>query len=261
MKGYEVRALREDRMKPKYPTAVRTAVRLGLAVLFAITVLVTHAARADEFAYEANSDSQFGFIDLSTGVFTQLGTLPVTLDGLAVYQGEIYGYGAGSGTLYQVDPTNGKLTMIGTAPFNYRGIGSTTKGIYGFDQDMVLYSIDPKTGAAKKIGATGLSNPSGFGVSSGQKVLYITPTFSAGCSGTYLYSVSTSSGKSKKIGSTSVCGIGALAFEDGVLYGGVFSPTAVYTLNTRTGVASPVADVTGTTGYFYGLVPTAQVAP
>lgn len=236
--------------------------RFHFALCVLVLVLpVTHAARADELAYEVNSDSQFGFIDLSTGAFTQLGTLSVTLDGLAVYQGKIYGYGAGSGTLYQVDPTNGNLTTIGTALFNYRGIGSTAKGVYGFDQDMVLYSIDPKTGAPKKIGATGLSNPSGFGVSSGQKVLYITPTFSAGCSGTYLYSVSTRSGKARQIGSTGVCGIGALAFEDGVLYGGVFSPTAVYTLSTRTGVASPVADVTGTSGYFYGLVPTAQVAP
>jgi hypothetical protein len=219
-------------------------------------------AGADEFAYEVDSTGQFGFIDLGTGVFTQLGSLSVTLCGLAVHKGRLYGYGpcATSGTLYEVNPTNGALKIIGTAPFNYRGLGSTTKGLYGFDPNMNLYSISPTTGSTTFIGATGLKNPSGFGVSDGLDTLYITPT-PPNDENTPLYSVDTTNGTAIYIGLTGVYGIGALAVQDGKLYAGVFSPTTVYTLDTSTGAATFVADVTGTTSYFYGLAPSAQVAP
>jgi hypothetical protein len=253
---------KERKMRRTYPITTAALARICLVVVCAVILVVSApSASADEFAYEVNSAGQFGFIDLNTGVFTQLGILSVTLDGLAVYQGKVYGYGAGSGTLYRVDPTNGDVTIVGSAPFNYRGLGSSTEGLYGFDQNMMLYSVDATTGTPTKVGPTGLTNPSGFGVSSGQKTLYITPTFSAGCSGTFLYSVSTKRGKAKLIGSTGACGIGAMVVEDGTLYAGAFSPIAVYTLNAKTGVATAVANVTGTSGYFYGMVPAAQVAP
>lgn len=244
--------------------ALTKMAKVGLASLCLIPFLVgAPQARADEFAYEVNSDGQFGFIDLNTGAFTNLGTLSVTLCGLAVHAGHLYGYGpcGTSGTLYEVNPANGTLTTIGTAPFAYRGLGSTTQGLYGFDQSMNLYSVNPNTGATKLIGSTGLSNPSGFGVSDGLGTLYITPTFEAGCSGTWLYSVNTRTAVPKQIGLTGLCGIGAMAVQDGKLYAGVFSPFAVYTLSTKTGTATFLADISGTSGYFYGLAPSAQTAP
>ncbi len=241
---------------------MKSVPKFALAFAFALVFLVLIPnACADEYAYEVNSLGQFGFIDLTTGVFTPLGTMSVTLGGIGIYQGNIYGYELGTGTLYQVNSATGAVTQIGTTTFVYRGMGSTSAGLWGFDQNMALYSVDPTNGSTTLIGSTGLRNPSGFGVADGLTTLYVTPTFNAGCSGTWLYSVNTSTAAVRRIGKTGVCGIGAMAVEDGTLYAGVFSPTAVYTVNEKTGAATLVADISGTSGYFYGLAPAAQVAP
>jgi len=238
---------------------------LGFAVLCLVSLLAgAPQAKANEFAYEINSYGQFGFIDLNTGAFTQLGNMSVTLCGLAVSKGRLYGYGpcGTSGTLYEVNPVNGSLATVGTAPFSYSGLGSTAKGLYGFDQNMNLYSVNPNTGATTLIGPTGLTtaDASGFAVCDGLGTLYITPT-PIGSFNTPLYSVNVKTGKAVLIGSTGVYGIGALIVQDGKLYAGVFSPVAVYTLSMKTGAATFLANISGTSGYFYGLAPTAQVAP
>ncbi len=242
----------------------RTVRSLALvALLVSIFLAFQPSALADHLAYEVTSTSQFGVIDLDTGVFTPIGTLSVTLCGLAVYHGNLYGYGpcGTGGKLYEVNPANGSETAIGPASSSYRFLGSTTKGIYGFDSNLNLYSIDPTTGAATLIGATGLSSPTGFGVSTNSATLYITPS-SSGCGvgHTLLYSVNTTTATATEIGTTNLpCGSGASVFENNTLYtGGNISPIAVYTLNTTSGTATLVADVSGA-GYFYGLAPKVPV--
>jgi hypothetical protein len=226
---------------------------LGIMVLFT----GQSVARADDYAYETTSSAQFGIIDLTTGVFTQLGNSSIPLIGLGAYGGNLYGPGLHSGTLYQVNTANGALITIGKAAFAYRGFGSTTSGLYGFDQNMNLYSINPVTGAAALIGPTGLANPGGFGVSTGSATLYITPT-PEGSTRTPLYSVNTSTGSAILIGYPGFYGSGASVYVNGTLYAGAFSPLAVYTLNTQAGVGKLVAHVSGTGSYFYGLAPASQ---
>ncbi len=244
-------------------TMFRNVKNLAFVVLLSMFLAFQPLARADHFAYEVTSSAQFGVIDLDTGAFTQISKLSVSLCGLAVYQGNLYGDGpcGSASTLYEVNPSNGSETVIGTVPFVYTGLGSTTKGIYGFDQDMNLYSIDATTGAATKIGSTGLANPTGFGVSTGSDTLYITPS-SSGCGvgHTLLYSVNATTGAASEIGSTNLpCGSGASVFENNTLYtGGNISPIAVYTLNPANGAATLIADVSGA-AFFTGLAPKVPV--
>lgn len=228
-----------------------------LASILFVTIQIS--AWADDYAYEVTSSAQFGIIDLTTGVFNQIGNSGLAIIGLGAHNGTLYGvYG---NTLYRVSPVNGSLTPVGNAPFVYRGFGSTTSGLYGFDQNMYLYSVSPTSGGVTPIGSTGLSNPSGLGVSTGSQTLYVTPTPSAGCSGTYLYWIDTTTGAAHDIGPTGFCGSGASVMVNGTLYAGVFSPLAVYTLNTQTGVGTFIANVSGTTSYFYGLAPLPPTAP
>ena len=226
---------------------------LGVMVFFTLELV----ARADDYAYETTGSAQFGIIDLTTGVFTQFGNSSIPVIGLGVYGANLYGPGLHSGTLYEVNRANGTLTAIGNAPFIYRGFGSTKSGLYGFDQEMNLYSINPTTGAATLIGPTGLSNPGGFGVSTGSATLYITPT-PEGSRRTSLYSVDTATGSATPIGYPGFYGSGASVFVNGTLYAGAFSPLAVYTLNTQAGVGRLVAHVSGTGSYFYGLAPASR---
>lgn len=229
-----------------------TVLTVGMFFAFQLT------ASADDYAYEVTSSAQFGIIDLTTGVFVPIGNSSVAIIGLGVHNGTLYGvYG---NTLYRVSLVNGILTPVGNAPFVYRGFGSTMTGLYGFDQNMNLYSINPTNGAATSIGSTGLSNPGGLGVSTGSATLYITPT-QEGSQNTELYWVDTTTGAANFVGYTGFYGSGASVLVNGTLYAGVFSPLAVYTLNTQTGQGMFVASVSGTTSYFYGLAPLPPTAP
>ena len=60
------------------------------------------------------ASSEFGTLDVTTGVFTSLGTTAVPLDGLAFNSsGTLFGIDNTGSTLYTVNPTNGALTTIG----------------------------------------------------------------------------------------------------------------------------------------------------
>jgi uncharacterized repeat protein (TIGR03803 family) len=204
-------------------------------------------------AYMGTITGDFGTIDLNTGAFSLLGNSGVTLAGMAVANGTLYGssYETGSGTLYTINPTNGSLAVVGTSPVNFWGFGSTISSLYVVGLDFNLYSIDSTSGAATLIGPTGLSLSGGlwYGVSTNSSTLY----FSAGAS---LYTLDTATGAATPVGSTGGPQLGALLLEGGILYGGEDSPAlAVATLNPATGAATTGPAVTGTTGIIFALAP------
>ena len=168
-----------------YPiTALCFAARVVVIIAF-LGLAVT--AKAGDHAYVVTSTAQFGTIDLNTGAFTQIGSMSQTLCNLGTYAGNLYGYACGTSTLYQINPANGSLTLIGSAEqvTSYRGMGSTTTGLYGFDQSMNLYSINASTGAATLIGPTGFPcNPGGFTGSTGSTTLYFLASNDFSCTGT-----------------------------------------------------------------------------
>ena len=121
---------------------------------------------ADVFAYEATGPgNEFGIIDLTTGVFTPLSNMGLTL--------------AGTGDI-------GNTYLL---------FGSTTSGPCGVGWNDVLYSINPATGAATEIGSTGLPIGGVMGMSAGGNTLYVTANNA-------LYALSTTTGAATFITTT-----------------------------------------------------------
>jgi len=215
------------------------------------------SAPTDSIAYVALGTNEFGTIDLNTGVFTQIGNMGQLLSGLGVVGGRLYG-GVNTGdTLYRVNPTTGRLTAVGTGSILYADTGSTTSGLYalsclascGVGGARDLYSINSATGAATLIGSTGIGQENiAIGMSSGGGTLYFT-------SDSDLYSLNTTTGAATLIGNTGLSAIGALVFENGVLYAGLYPSAQVYALNPRTGAAHLVSTCGGCAGAFWGLAP------
>lgn len=199
-------------------------------------------------AYVITGAGQFGTLDLHTGAFTALGNAGVLLGGLGVYRGNLYGGQHNGNTLYQVNPADGSLTAVGKsniADFNL--FGSTTSGLYALDSNFNLYSVDPTSAAATRIGSTGFSAPGCCtALSSGAPDLYFVTTLG---SGTTLYSLNTATGAPTVIGPTNTGNIGALVFENGTLYAGAYRG-GIYTLNTATGQGTSICD---SAGNFWGL--------
>jgi len=185
----------------------------------------------------------FGTIDLNTGLFTQLGNSAAELTGLGLAGGILYG-GAGN-TLYQVNPANGTLTAVGSGSIPSYLTGSTPGGLFGIDLNGNLYSINPGTGATTLIGSIGFSlvGTNSDALSGGSSALYLA------VDGT-LYSVNTSTGAATAIGSTATR-IAGLAFENGTLFAGLnIAPHSIDTLDTGSGAATFVANVSGVSGFF-----------
>ena len=103
-------------------------------------------------------NSVFGAINLRNGQFTQLGGAFQYL-GLGEVNGTLYTINNTGliGSLYTVNPVNGRATLVGSTGLAVGDFGSTTSGLYALDNYVVsgslhLYSINPTTGAATLIG-------------------------------------------------------------------------------------------------------------
>src|SRR5271157_4914342 len=69
-------------------------------------------AGADDFAYEATGNNNFGTIDLTTGAYTQIGNMGALLSGLGVAGGNVYGGIEGTSSLERVNLATGALTLV-----------------------------------------------------------------------------------------------------------------------------------------------------
>lgn len=190
----------------------------------AIVLLLTSAAYAGPNAYLYTGNEYWGTINLTTGMFTVLGNTGVKLASTGEYKGTIYGADLFGDTLYRVNLANGHLTAIGNGSISYYDLGSTAIGLYGLGDNSDLYSINPATGATTLIGPTGVSL-STTGMSNGPGGLYMTVDSGAD---SLLYRLNTSTGKATLIGNTGVARIGALVWENRVLYAGEGSPGTNY---------------------------------
>jgi hypothetical protein len=232
--------------------------RAVLGSMAALTLaVVSTTARADALAYDFTKSDQFGIIDLTTGVFSEIGNTGTLLSGLGVApNGNIYGGGINGSELYEVSKATGALTAIGSGSFTYAGFGSTTTGLYALSRAGNLYSVNQNTGAGTLIGATHLNGAiignDTYGMSTGSNVLYFT---GAGD----LYTLNTATGAATLVGPTASATFGADVYENGTLYGGSNSPLAVYTLNPATGAGTLDASVSGGADRFWGLTPIASV--
>jgi hypothetical protein len=141
--------------------------KLALALTLALS---TAAANADPLVYVLGGSGQFGTMNLSTGSFTAIGP------GISVGTGGLVQGPSGTllslgfdGNLNRINPTTGVLSSIGatglgdcslpTSPCGSNSaniIGKAGSTIYATDLANNLYSVNPTTGAATLIGATGI---------------------------------------------------------------------------------------------------------
>jgi hypothetical protein len=172
-------------MKTTEPTWDKTVVlskltllSQALIVLLAFTLSAT-AARADNFAYVvalSSNGPQFGAVELGTGRFVPIGKPePVQLSNLVWWKGSLLSLAASdphAGDLVRINPSNGKITVIGATGLGYNAFDLAEAGgkLYLTDFSNNFYSVDPHTGAATLIAATGMppdpntpftSNPDG----------------------------------------------------------------------------------------------------
>ena len=216
-----------------------------LFLLFAV------AAQANNLAYMGTVSGDFGTIDMNTGVFTYLGNSGVTLAGMAVANGTLFGssYHTSTGILYSINPANGSPTSIGTSSLDIDDFGSTTSGLYAVGVDANLYSINASTGAPTLIGPTGLGFGTWRSLSTNSSTLYF-------ADGVNLYTLSPTTGAATLIGNMGGPEMGAMVLEGGFLYGGENLPGySVDTLNTSTGAATTGPGVTGVSSSFFALAP------
>ena len=133
-------------------------------------VLSTAAAKANPVVYVLGDSGQFGTVDLANGSFTQVGPgIPVGTGGLIQGpSGNLLSLGF-NGNLNSINPVTGLLTNIGptglgdcTLPTSPCGLNSANilgkvgSNIYATDLANKLYSVNPTTGVATLIGATGI---------------------------------------------------------------------------------------------------------
>lgn len=238
-------------------------VKFRYAVCFALLFLLSAAvAKADNMAFMGTVNGSFGVLDLNTGTFTLDGNSGLTLAGMAVANGMLYGSSyhiSGSGTLYTINPANGAVTAVGSSTVDIDDFGSTTSGLFVVGTNGNLYSINASTGAATFIGATGFGTSIPFGswrsLSTNSSTLFF-------ANGTSLYTLSTTTGAATLIGGTGGPEEGALLFEGGTLWGGENSPSyGIDTLNTSTGAATFSSSVSGISNSFFALAPNPLPTP
>jgi len=229
----------------------------------ALLILSGGALKADNMAYAALDGGDFGTIDLTTGAFTYLGNSGVTLSGLAVFNGVLYGdsLGGGTGTLYTVNPANGSLTTVGNAGVSggFVDFGDTTTGLFAEGFNGNLYSINSATGAATLLGATTPAYAGGYSsISLNSSTLYYTQ----GANNNF-YTLNTITGAATLVGSLGdSLEMGAIIFEDNILYAAEDSPASnIDTINTATGSATVGPAVTGAPDVIFGLAPNPVPVP
>lgn len=134
-----------------------------LAILLAVAFLVS-SANAGPLVYVVTGTQQFGTVDLSTGQFNAIGGgMPDALSNLVWWKdGTLLTVTLGGanapGSLAKINPATGEETIIGQTGlgFNTFDLGEARGQLYATDLSNVIYSVDPATGVATPITATGI---------------------------------------------------------------------------------------------------------
>lgn len=142
---------------------------LAVPALAAFLVLVpgARAAKAAAQVFVVTFSGEFGTVNLSNGVFRQIGAnVPESLGNLVWANGTLYSLATGGsnvGDLVKINPSTGQVTDVGPTglgpdAFSLGGVGGnlylTDFNVGGGVQN--LYSVNPATGAATLIGPTGV---------------------------------------------------------------------------------------------------------
>jgi hypothetical protein len=222
---------------------------------------------------DPTSSSYYGAVDLATGGFTEISTLPFSAAGFArsgaylytaPYAAEDNDFSADP-NFYRLTPSTGALQAVsaaglGDAGVAFLGLGSTPGGMFAIGADPVTGDFDlfaiSTSGASILIGSTGLTPPAGeVSLSTGSATLYM-------ANENELYSVNTTTATVSDIGPIGTTGDGFAALTEvgSVLYGAYvddqYSDTTseLYSLATSSpGGGAYIASVLPASGQIYAL--------
>jgi hypothetical protein len=217
-------------------------------LLLALDLTLPGTAGAGTLEYAVTQNNQFGTVDLQTGGFTKLGTLPGTnqsaiLDLARLPSGLLYGLN-GSNELLLINPVALTTSPVGNAGF-YNGYIETMAfrsdgAVFGISTGSGLYALNPNTGAS-----TFVALLSGAGYEGITAIGYWDIKFD-NASNLYflntniLYTVDTSNGQLIKDGPINGFNVYALGYENGTLYG--FTGNGkIISISTVTGAGAVVA--------------------
>ena len=138
---------------------LKTAIPPTLFVLLGL-VLLTASAGAAPTVYVVTVNQQFGTVDLASGSFHAIGApAPEPMSNLVWGpDGSLFTLFTLSGSLAKINPVTGKTTVIGPTglglnAFTLAGVG---RKLYLTDFSNNIYSVNPHTGAATFMRATGM---------------------------------------------------------------------------------------------------------
>ena len=196
---------------------------------------------APVMGYSVDGNDDFYKIDLTTGVATLIGPLPVAIadmEGLAFdpKTGVLYGVDDTTEKLFTIDPSDGMATEVGDLGVSIIDLGLT------FDPDGNLwmatevpgkfYSIDKTTGAATEVGSLVVLGVTALAAASDGTIYGLDPAYDD------LVTIDPATGEATAVGplGISVENSGLDFDANGVLWG-INVDGTVFTINTLTGEA------------------------
>jgi hypothetical protein len=222
---------------------------LRVVSFFALIALICAArprdASADQTVYAVGSGNEFGTISLSTGAFTQIGTLALPSSdqiwGMGFgADGNLYGMDSLNAALYRISTTDASVTNLGNIGLGEIGVGSDASGkFYGLTSSFnsTLFTFNAPSPATVQVGPIGFQSYGLTAVTPDGSVMYTDYGNNFGTNS--LARVDTATGATTRIGN-----IGHLVdtglFVGGTLYGFAYLPDEIISINTATGAGTVV---------------------
>jgi Repeat of unknown function (DUF6923) len=227
------------------------------SILVAVALTLSTGVNA---AYITISTSTGGIydVDTTTGAASFVASGVVLTDIAMDASGNLWGVDFDD--LYSIDVNTNTFTKVGSlAAYGMNALTFNNSGttLYGANfTNNNFYSIDTTSGSATSLGAGGYASAGDLAFNSAGDLFFAADT---GSNDT-LASVNTGTWSSSAIGLTGINDAYGLAFVDGVMYG-VSAAKGMYTINTSTGVATHIVNITGITGDVYGATISAVPVP
>jgi hypothetical protein len=232
------------------PAQMARLVNLALVVCLCGCALLGSAGRAAAaMVYVAGSGNEFGTLDLTTGAFTQIGTLNLpagdNLFGMGFgADGNLYGLDSSTpnAELYRINITTAQVTAIGALGHSAIDATADASGkMYAISQDAngLFYTLSPPSTTTTDVGSIGIHSSGLAAVTADGSQLFTSATDPV-TGDADLYSVNQATGLATEIGDTGFFIINGL-FVNGTLYGFDDVTDAIVTINTTTGAATQVA--------------------
>jgi hypothetical protein len=232
---------------------------IALAAIGLSAATKPSTADAASLVYVAGSGNEFGTIDLTTGSYTNIGTLNLpsgdNIFGMGFgADGKLYGLDGSLPTsnLYRIDTTNANTTLIGG--INQSAIDATADAsgkMYALSQDAnaSFYTLNPPSTMTNVVGPSGIMGTGLMAVNAAGTQIFA-GALDATSNSTDLYSINPTTGAATLIGDTGFLVINGL-FVNGTLYAfqapfndatGALVPGKIVTIDTTTGVGTFVAN-------------------